>query len=100
MINCNRAEENESPEKPPAESIIAMGRKISETFKVRLVGIDIITDDLTKDLSASGGIVIEINTPPGHFYHHLKKGEGFPVALHLLQQAFASPVPDAVAHHS
>ena len=89
VINCNRAEENESPAEHPAPSIIAMGRKISETFGVRLVGIDIITDDLTKDLAETGGIVIEINTPPGHFYHQLKKGKGFPVALHLLEHAFS-----------
>jgi len=88
VINCNRAEENESPPESPVESLISLGRKISETFGVRLVGVDIITEDLTKDLSESGGLVIEINTPPGHFYHHLKKGDGCPVAVRLLQRAF------------
>ena len=88
VINCNRAEENENPVKGPAESLILLCRKISETIGVRLVGIDIITDDLTMDLRESGGYVIEVNTPPGHFYHHLKKGQGYPVAVRLLQQAF------------
>lgn len=86
VINCNRAEENESPENAPAESIIILGRKISQTIGVRLLGIDIITNDLTVDLKESGGRVIEINTPPGHYYHHMKKGKGYPVALRLLQQ--------------
>ncbi len=88
VINCNRAEENESPPQRPAESLISLGRKIAETIGVRLLGIDIITDDLTADLRESGGRVIEVNTPPGHFYHHLRRGEGYPVAGRLLQQAF------------
>ena len=88
VINCNRAEENESPPQRPAESLISLGQKISETIGVRLIGIDIITNDLTVDLQESGGRVIEVNTPPGHFYHHLKKGEGYLVGLRILQQLF------------
>ena len=88
VINCNRAEENESPKEKPAKSLISLGKKISETIGVRLLGIDIITNDLAADLRESGGRVIEVNTPPGHFYHHMKKGEGYPVGLRLLQQAF------------
>ncbi len=86
VINCNRGEQNESPLEVPAESLISLGRKISEAIGVRLVGIDIITENLTIDLKESGGRVIEINTPPGHYYHHMKKGEGFFIALRLLQQ--------------
>jgi cyanophycin synthetase len=88
VINCNRAEENESPLEGPAESIISLGKKIAETIGVRLLGIDIIADNLTQDLRKSGGRVIEVNTPPGHFYHHLKKGKGYPVGLKLLQRVF------------
>ncbi|MEM7343972.1 MAG: hypothetical protein AAF485_06995 [Chloroflexota bacterium] len=88
IINCNRAEENESPSEKPAESLLSLGQEISATAGARLVGIDIITSDLTIDLDQSGGRVIEINTPPGHFYHHFKKGEGYPVAVQLLQKAF------------
>ena len=87
VINFNRAEDNESPAEGPAESLILLSRKISETIGVSLVGIDIITEDFTKDLGESGGRVIEVNTPPGHFYHHHKKGEGYPVGVRLLQQA-------------
>ncbi len=92
VINCNRAEENETPQENPSESLISLGRKIAETIGVRLLGIDIITDDLTADLRESGGRVIEVNTPPGHFYHHLKKGKGYPVGLKLLQRVFEDKV--------
>lgn len=95
VINCNRAEENETPPQAPAASLLSMGRKISETIGVRLVGIDIITDDLSVDLRESGGRVIEVNTPPGHFYHHLRKGEGCPVAVRLLQHAFEGQMVEA-----
>jgi cyanophycin synthetase len=88
VINCNRGEDNESPPEGPAESIITLGRKVSETFGVRLVGVDIITNDITVDLRESGGRVIEVNTPPGHYYHHMKNGKGCPVAVRLLQHIF------------
>lgn len=94
VINSNRAEDNETPSRGPAESLIRLGRKISETIGVSLVGIDIITEDLTSDLEESGGVVIEVNTPPGHFYHHLKKGGGYSVAKRLLQHAFVDRMPD------
>ena len=88
VINCNRGEENETPKKSPSESLISLGRKMADTIGVRLLGIDIITDNLTEDLRESGGRVIEVNTPPGHYYHHLKKGKGYPVGLKLLQRVF------------
>lgn len=95
IINANRAEENESPPTAPPESLVALGRKISQKIGVSLVGIDIIAEDLTGDLRKSGGAVIEVNTPPGHFYHHLKKGKGYPVAVRLLERAFKDHVSEA-----
>jgi cyanophycin synthetase len=89
VINANRAADNETPSIFPAEPLIEMCRKILDTLGVRLAGIDIITSDLTKDLRETTGGVIEINTPPGHFYHTLKKGNGYPVALRLLQNVFS-----------
>ena len=88
VINSNRAKDNESPPEGPGKSLIALCRKISETIGVSLVGIDVITEDLTSDLVKSGGAVIEVNTPPGHFYHHLKKDGGYSVARRLLHHAF------------
>jgi D-alanine-D-alanine ligase-like ATP-grasp enzyme len=97
IINANRADENESPPERPSESLVELGQKISATIGVRLVGIDIIAEDLTGDLRDSGGAVIEVNTPPGHFYHHLKRGKGYPVAVRLLEAAFKSGAPGARA---
>ena len=88
MINSNRAEDNEDLPEPPADSILALGKKVSDTVGIRLVGVDIIADNLTLDLEESGGRVIEVNTPPGHFYHELRRGGGYPVAVRLLQVAF------------
>jgi cyanophycin synthetase len=93
IINANRADENESPPERPSESLVELGRKISATIGVRLVGIDVIAKDLTGDLRDSRGAVIEVNTPPGHFYHHLKRGQGYPVAVRLLEAAFKDGAP-------
>ena len=56
------------------------------TLGLRLFGLDVIAPTVAEDLEASGGHVIEINTPPGHFYHDLRKDAGRPIALQLLER--------------
>ena len=95
VINCNRAEENESPKSRIAEPLIALGRKISDIIGTRLVGIDIITTNLEIDLHESGGAVIDVNTTPGFYYHHLKKDRCSLVSVQVLQRALEDRVEGA-----
>lgn len=92
VVNDNRAEENEAPPRPVHQSLLTLAKEVSTAIGVRLVGIDIIAESLVISLDESGGRVIEINTPPGHFYHHLRSGEGYPVAFRLLEQMFPAQV--------
>lgn len=95
VINCNRAEENENPKSRIAEPLIALGRKISDIIGTRLVGIDIITNNLEIDLHESGGAVIDVNTTPGFYYHHLKKDHRSLVSVQVLQRALEDRVERA-----
>ncbi len=44
---------------------------LRETFGFKLIGIDVMTSDITKSLKETGGAVNEINIPPGLHYHEL-----------------------------
>jgi D-alanine-D-alanine ligase-like ATP-grasp enzyme len=83
VVNDNRATENAAVGELHA-SFRELGRDISRAFGVSLVGVDVIAPSVASSLAESGGRVIEINTPPGHFYHHLRSGGGYDVASRLL----------------
>jgi cyanophycin synthetase len=87
VINGNRAEENEPAFAQICESTVAMGRRVVERLGIRLAGVDIITSNPGIDLANSGGVVIDVNTTPGHYYHYLKKGHEFQVAIAILRAA-------------
>ena len=54
--------------------------------RLRLAGIDLVTPDLTKSLSAAGGAILEVNATPGLHYHYQVANEGSatPVAIGIL----------------
>lgn len=38
---------------------------------LRLAGVDVVTPDLGRSLSAAGGVIVDVNAPPGLHYHYL-----------------------------
>ena len=56
---------------------IFMAERISRVIDLDICGIDIMTSDISKPLSATGGAVIEVNAGPG-FRMHLAPTEGLP----------------------
>ena len=89
VINGNRAEENVPALSQISEPLAAMGRRIVEKLGIRLAGIDIITTNPGIDLAKSGGVVIDVNTTPGHYYHYMKKGHEFKAAVAILHAALS-----------
>ncbi len=89
VVNENCGWENESVAKTLSGSIIKEGAKAASAIGAKLAGVDIITCDPSAALSRSGGAVIEVNTTPGYYYHYMKKGEPFPVAIHVLKEILA-----------
>ena len=86
VVNANRANENDPVLQRIAPVFHEMGRAILGTLGVRLVGVDVIAPTLEVDLEQSGGRVIELNTPPGFFYHELRSDQGFPMGARLLER--------------
>ena len=70
---------------------VAMAERISKIIDLDICGIDVMTTDITKPLSETGGAVLEVNAGPG-FRMHLAPTEGLP-------RNVASPVIDKLFPH-
>lgn len=72
-------------------SNIFMAERISKIIDLDICGIDIMTSDISKPLSETGGAVIEVNAGPG-FRMHLAPTNGLP-------RNVAAPVIDKLFPH-
>jgi len=70
---------------------IFMAERISRVIGLDICGIDLMTSDVSKPLSQTGGAVLEVNAGPG-FRMHLAPTEGLPrnVASHVVDMLFPS----------
>ncbi|KKN01211.1 hypothetical protein LCGC14_1130040 [marine sediment metagenome] len=68
---------------------VAMAERISKIIDLDIAGIDIMTSDISKPLSETGGAVLEVNAGPG-FRMHLAPTEGLPrnVAAPVVDKLF------------
>ncbi|OZV71097.1 cyanophycin synthetase [Winogradskyella aurantia] len=68
---------------------ISMAERISKIIDLDICGIDVITTDITKPLSETGGAVLEVNAGPG-FRMHLAPTTGLPrnVAAPVIDKLF------------
>ncbi|MFT5892066.1 MAG: cyanophycin synthetase [Dokdonia sp.] len=68
---------------------VSMAERISKIIDLDICGIDIMTDDITKPLSETGGAVLEVNAGPG-FRMHLAPTTGLPrnVAAPVIDKLF------------
>ncbi|WP_299364965.1 cyanophycin synthetase [Winogradskyella sp.] len=70
-------------------SNIAMAERISKIIDLDICGIDVMTTDISKPLSETGGAVLEVNAGPG-FRMHLAPTTGLPrnVAAPVIDKLF------------
>ena len=68
---------------------VAMAERISKVIDLDICGIDIMSTDISKPLSKTGGAVLEVNAGPG-FRMHLAPTEGLPrnVAAPVIDKLF------------
>jgi cyanophycin synthetase len=68
---------------------IAMAERISKIIDLDICGIDVMSTDISKTLSETGGAVLEVNAGPG-FRMHLAPTEGLPrnVAAPVIDKLF------------
>lgn len=82
-INENAAPENVVATRLAPETIDAAAR-VARVFGVRLAGVDLILTDPARPLLRGGGVVLEVNSPPGYFWHHERHDPGIPLATLVL----------------
>lgn len=70
-------------------AIVSMAERISKIIDLDICGIDVMTTDITKPLSETGGAVLEVNAGPG-FRMHLAPTTGLPrnVAAPVIDKLF------------
>lgn len=68
---------------------VSMVERISKIIDLDICGVDIMTTDISKPLSETGGAVLEVNAGPG-FRMHLSPTKGLPrnVAGHVIDKLF------------
>jgi D-alanine-D-alanine ligase-like ATP-grasp enzyme len=85
VVNDNRGDDNLAVDNLSAD-IIDAGSRAADAVGARLAGVDVITPDPSLPLSEVGGVVIEVNTTPGYYYHYLKRDGRVPVATMILER--------------
>lgn len=53
---------------------------------LRLAGVDVVTPDLSRGLTAARGAIVDVNAPPGLHYHYLTANGSNPVAVSILRR--------------
>ncbi len=91
VINENSSEENVTARDELCPAILADAAEAARLSGLRLAGVDVITADPTRPLRESGGVILEVNTPPGYFWHYHKRDDSFPVARYVLEALFHHP---------
>jgi D-alanine-D-alanine ligase-like ATP-grasp enzyme len=90
VINQNGREDNQAATERLSESIAKMGSRIVKTIGSRIVGIDVITKDPSIPLEESGGVLLEVNSSPGLYYHNEKTGDGaYVIAVEILRRGLS-----------
>lgn len=86
IVNDNRRDDNVSAAGRLCRDVVAAGAEAAAAVGARLAGVDLITPDPSVPLSRAGGVVIEVNTTPGYYYHYMKADGRTPVATMILQR--------------
>jgi cyanophycin synthetase len=88
VINDNSSLENVTARDELCAEILAETARAVELSGLRLAGVDIICAAPGRSLREGGGVILEVNSPPGYFWHYHKRDGSFPVALHVLCALF------------
>lgn len=90
VANDNSANENVTMMDRLSKSTVEIGRTIAARFGLRLVGMDIMTPDISKPLEDAHGAVIDINGDPGFYYHYCKDSGRVRLAELILSEVIKS----------
>ena len=68
-----------------------LGKHFSSVLGIKLIGVDVMATDISVSLDESGGVINELNIPPGLHYHELiaNRGAQTNVATQILDNVFS-----------
>jgi len=84
VINDNTAQDNVCVLESLHPSVIDVARKAATAVGLRLAGVDLITPNSSRCLSDVGGVVLEVNSAPGFYFHYAGDSGCTPVAVPVL----------------
>jgi D-alanine-D-alanine ligase-like ATP-grasp enzyme len=93
VINQNSSAENLTATHLVGPELLEEGARAAAIAGVRLAGVDVITPDPAVSLHRSGGVILEVNSPPGYYWHYHKRDGTFPLAVHVLRSLLQTPGP-------
>jgi D-alanine-D-alanine ligase-like ATP-grasp enzyme len=85
-INENSANDNVTVMGQLSRATVKDAALAATVCGVRLAGVDLILKDLSLPLREGGGIILEVNSPPGYFWHYKKRDGSFPLGVVVLKQ--------------
>ncbi len=94
VANDNSANENVSMIDNVAGSTVETGERIAAIFGLKLVGLDIMTPDISKPLRDAHGAVIDVNGDPGFYYHYYKDKGRTALAEYILTEVIKAAEND------
>ena len=84
VINDNTAEDNICVIDSLNRALIDEARSAADAVGLRLAGVDIVTPDASRCLTDAGGVVLEVNSAPGFYFHYAARKSRTPVAIPVL----------------
>jgi cyanophycin synthetase len=90
-INENGGADNITATDLLCPEVIAEGARAARITGVRLAGVDVLTRDPTVPLHEAGGVILEVNSPPGYFWHYHKRDGSFALAVPVLRCLLGLP---------
>ncbi len=88
VINDNSSQENVTARDDLSADILHEAAQAVQISGLRLAGVDVIAAEPSRSLREGGGVILEVNSPPGYFWHYHKRDGSFPVALFVLRALF------------
>jgi len=95
--NENSARDNVTVTDQVCDAVVAAGARAVRIAGVRLAGVDVLTTNPKVALEESGGVILEVNNPPGYYWHYHKRDGAFPVAEHVLRALMKSQRDSSLA---
>jgi cyanophycin synthetase len=92
VVSQNGPRDNETVREPISDELLASAAAAVEVVGLRAAGVDVVAPDLSRSLTGSGGVILEVNGRPGlhHHYHVANPARATRVAVPILRELLES----------